>query len=120
MDIKAIDTVIKELEDSDTTADNVQELSSLYIVKEYLQKHNNNVEKELNDILPAYNEYVDCKRNYQLHKGNIDSMLFCFKILCQEVEEFVYSIYSGTCTGKERRYFNTMLSNLEERLKIEK
>lgn len=117
MDIKIIKEAIQKLENSDTTIDNVAELSYLYIVREYLNGREDNVKKELNDILPAYNDYINCKRKFQLHKDNSDSMIYCFRILCEEIEEFICSLYSGTTTGKERRYFNNMLSRVQDKLK---
>ena len=65
MDLIAINRMIDELEESDTSLSNVRNLSALYNVRTQLLG-TNTVIKELNDILPSYTEYIEVKKRYQL------------------------------------------------------
>ena len=114
MDIKAIEDNIKELENSVTTVDNVQELACLYIVKDNLLKTNTNpVEQELSDILPAYKKFCETKRKYQLREITEDAVLHDMKMLCQELKEFILSLYSNSDFYKERSILVTMIEDLQ-------
>jgi len=112
MEIDIIQNNINELENSSTSADNVMELASLYIVKNNLKKGLNPVVSELNDIFPAYNRYISVKKEYQLNGTGDDIMLEQLKLLCQEIKEFLITLYSGTDTYKERRYISNTLSEV--------
>ena len=102
MDIKIIDEMIEELEDSDTTYANAADLASLYIVKGRLNQSNDNVTKELNDILPAYNVYRDVKRNYQLNGIDKSKVLQQLKFVCRELKDFICKLYSNSDSPEER------------------
>lgn len=117
MDINIIDGVIKELEESDVTFENVRELACLYIVRTNLGEDkpvviNNNVEKELNDILPRYRDYCDIKRKYQLNEITEDAVIEAVKRLCLEIQEFIDSLYTSTNFYRERRLLLDMIDNL--------
>lgn len=91
-----------------------QKLAALYIVKDHLRpKTQDSTEKELLDILPSYNKYVCIKRNYQMGDAGEKAVENALKLLCQEVFEFVVSLYSNTNTPEERRY----LQDLSDRIK---
>ena len=94
MDIYAINNAITELEKSETTYENVSELSALYIVREKLTKNSTIIssdatEKELQDILPCYKKYIAIKREYQLGKATEDLLLDCMTAVCKEISEFI-------------------------------
>lgn len=113
MDIQAIMDNINELENSITNVDNVQELANLYIVRDNLLKHNTNiVEQELNDILPAYKKFCNTKTKYQLHEVTEEAVLDDMKLLCQEISEFIHTLYSNTDFYKERALLLQTLEGL--------
>ena len=104
MDIQAIQDNIKELENGITNVDNVQELASLYIVRDNLLKQDTNiVEQELKDILPAYRKYCNTKTKYQLHEVTEDAVIHDMNLLCQELKDFIITLHSSTDFYKERR-----------------
>lgn len=116
MDIEAINEAIEELENSDTTVKNVQELACLYIVRQNINHVNLNVvARELDDILPAYNNYCDIKRKYQLKEITEEGVIDSMKYLCVEICEFIDSLYSHTDMRKERKQLNMMLESLYNR-----
>ena len=113
MDIKIIEDTIKMLETSLTTADNVQELANLYIVRDNLLKTDTNiVEQELNDILPAYKKFCTTKTKYQRQEVTEDAVIHDMKIVCQELKEFILSLYSNSDFYKERQPLIKMLDSL--------
>lgn len=113
MDIQLIQETIWELEDSDTTYSNVQELAALYIVKEHLCGTSNNmVEREYSDILPRYCDYVQIKRRYQLKEIPKESVLQSIRYVCKEIQEFLSVLYNGTDTPEEREQIKEMFKAL--------
>ena len=121
MDITSIAEAIKNLEAGDTTYDTVQELASLYIVYEHLVDFSDflrrdDVNEELQDIMPYYMKYRDIKRRYQFNQTNEGEVIQGIKNVCQEITEFIEALYSGTDMNKERRYIKDMISMPEEKL----
>lgn len=117
MDITSIAEAIKNLEAGDTTYDTVQELASLYIVYEHLVGFSDfvrrdNVNEELQDIMPYYMKYRDIKRRYQFNQTNEGEVIQGIKNVCQEITEFIETLYSGTDMNKERRCIKDMISKL--------
>lgn len=120
MNIYAINKAITELEKSETTYENVSELSALYIVQERLTKNstiisNDATERELQDILPFYKKYIEIKRNYQLGKATDDLLLDCMTAVCKEISEFIESLYNNTELFKERLKIELMIKELYKR-----
>ena len=117
MDIEAIYNAIDELENSDTTVENVSELASLYIVKQnLLSKITTDTEKELNDILPNYRIYVDIKRKYQLGQTSESDVIHSIKTVCKELQEFLCTLYCSTDMNKERLCIRSMLCAVTEKI----
>lgn len=122
MDLLAIEDAIKELEHSETTFDNVQELANLYtvynnFVKEPLNdeiKSSNDVVKEIVDIIPSYYQYCSIKREYQLHNISYDDFLPTFKALCAEIVDFLTLLYATTISHKERLILNDMINSIQK------
>lgn len=112
MDIISINDAIEELENSDTTLDNIRELSSLYIVRDNFRSGLNPVVAELNDVLPAYNKYKQMKIQYQQGKITEKPVITGIDAVCKEIYELITTIYSGTDMGKERRCIYKMLEKL--------
>lgn len=69
--------------------------------------------KELDDILPTYNNYIEIKREYQL--GNVSETSVCKALdyVCEEIFDLVSTIYSGTDLYKERRAIKNLIKSLE-------
>lgn len=113
LDMQEIENTITELENSSTTFDTCMKLASLYIIKQhhgggYLpavtseSAMNNQVEKEIQDILPSYQNYCRVKRDYQMHLLPKESVEYCMKDVCREIQEFVQLLYSSTDIPEER------------------
>ena len=66
---------------------------------------------EYNDILPSYSKYVECKRNYQLDKESIENVENAFKLLLNEIYEFLDIIYISTENKLEREL---MMSKIDK------
>lgn len=120
MDIYAINKAITELEKSETTYENVSELSALYIVREKLTKNstiisNDATERELQDILPCYKKYIKIKREYQLGRATEDLLLDCMTAVCKEIKEFIESLYNNTEFFKERLKIELTIKELYKR-----
>ena len=101
MDINAIQDTIKELELGDTTLQNVSDLANLYIVRDRLL--NTDVKRELDDILPAYSDYVKVKQRYQKKEVSEGVVIKSLKYVCTEIEEFIDTLYKCTDMNKERK-----------------
>ena len=116
MNIQEIEESIRELEDGDTTFNNCQKLASLYIVKENYKSGSTtmvtDVIEELQDIIPQYRIYKEIKRQYQLRECPKEKVLHSMQFVCQEIKEFLQTLYSSSDMEEERILLTTMLSNL--------
>lgn len=115
MNLKSINDAIIELENSKSTYDNVQELSALYIVREHLKQTPDIVEKELNDILPCYRQYINIKRDYQIGRATDDLLVNSMENVCKEITEFIETLYNNTELLKERLKIEKMIKELSEK-----
>ena len=117
MDLKAIEDNILELENDDTTVENVQELASLYIVRENYKNANltaniNESARELEDILPQYTKYVEIKRQYQLGELPEQAVKKSIRLVCKEIYEFIKTLYCCTDMKAERDCIDELLLKL--------
>lgn len=112
MDITLINEMIDELEESETSLSNIRNLSALYNVKSHMRKEDN-ATKELSDILPSYLDYIDIKRQYQLHEMPPDAVYTAMCNVCKEIKEFIRALYSGTDTQKERDLITQMIREMQ-------
>ena len=119
MDIQMIRDAIEELENEDITYDNIDELASLYIVYNNLQKSGysmiTGVEREARDILPYYIKYQGIKRRYQTNQTTEGEVIQGIKKVCKELSEFIDVLYSGTDMNKERLCIKDMIQQLNEK-----
>ena len=115
MNINAINKAITELENSKSTYDNVQELSALYIVREYFQQTPNIVEKELNDISPCYKQYINIKRDYQIGRATDTLLANSMESVCKEITEFIETLYNNTELFKERLKIEKTIKELSKK-----
>lgn len=116
MDINKINAKIKELEDSEESLSNIRNLSCLYIVRTNMSTDNitsDNVTEELKDVLPSYIQYVNMKRKYQ--KGDIskEKVISYLLQVCDEIEEFIHALYSGTDTPEERDVIGQLIMKIK-------
>lgn len=105
MSIDTINELIEELEQGETSLSNIRNLSALYTVKAHILGHNINVdktEKELRDVLPSYLQYIKIKRKYQLKETTADALYTALNSLCNEINEFLHTLYSCSDTEQER------------------
>ena len=123
MNIDDIYNEISILEDSPLTSENARDLASLYIIKEEYEKrksgatsHDSGVIKELKDILPSYQYYINAKTTYQLTQANDEQLLTAFKLLCQDISEFMVALYASMDMVKERKIYKEMLDNLTSKI----
>lgn len=114
MNIKTINDAIKDLETANTTVNNVEELAHLYIVRKHLIQ--DRVEEELNDILPAYKNYVDVKKKYQLHETTQENVILALESTCKEMIEFISTLYSSTDFERERVLIKDIINTLQRTL----
>jgi len=115
INISTINDLIDELENGETSLSNIRNLSALYNVKSHLLGSNNydSTTKELNDILPTYLTYIDTKRKYQLHETTEDAVYINMNQLCQEIKEFLQTLFSCTDTEKERQLIKQMIKEMQ-------
>lgn len=128
LNIDEINNTIEELENASTTFDTCSKLASLYIVREFYKKPENrngrentadvnrDVVKELNDILPQYRQYCEIKRKYQLNELPQEPVIKEMKQVCQELQEFVQTLYSNTDLPEERHILVDTLLALSTKL----
>ena len=113
MDLITVNELIDELEQSETSLSNIRNLSALYNVKTHLVGTTyDSVENELKDILPSYRQYIDAKRRYQLKEATVENVTYNMKKLCQEIAEFIKTLYSGTESQEERTILKKMIKDM--------
>lgn len=123
MNVTEINKSIKELENGQTTYSNCEKLACLYIVREYIvDEHTNNVEiiaqkveKEYQDILPQYKNYVKIKSDFYFNKVTEKAIEKSINLVCNEIIEFIHSIYSSTDTQIERDVIHKMITKLAQK-----
>ena len=116
LDIEEINNTISMLENSDTTFDTCLKLSALYNVREHLQPTvKTTVERELDDVLPAYNSYVEVKKQYQQGLLPENAVISRMQQVCREIEELITTIYSGTDMPEERECLYNIVGTLYQK-----
>lgn len=116
MEYELIQETIEALERDETTFFNCQNLASLYIVREYLKAYPHGeepqVEKELSDILPQYQQYKDIKRKYQMSEIAKEQVIKSINNVCSEIKEFFDILYRSTDMQEEREAITKIISLL--------
>ena len=114
--MSVINNLIDDLENGDTSLSNIRNLSALYTVKSHLLGSSkfDKTAKELNDILPSYLQYIETKRRYQLKEITETNVLLQLGNVCQEIKEFIQTLYSGTDTPEERKILKDMIKEIQE------
>lgn len=126
LDIHDVDNTIRELENGETTFANCSKLADLYIVRKYYQTSKEmqeeyghdygdaKVKKELSDILPSYTEYGDLKKHYQMGEITAKPVLNSLTKVCNEIYEFIHTLYSSTDMEDERAIIINLVDKLQE------
>lgn len=121
MDINIINELIDELKQCDTTYTNVRDLAALYEVKDRFENNEEtikqtDVEKELSDILPAYEKYIEVKTKFQLTGAEEENMVYKLKLLCIEIFDLLKVLYTNTNTEAERAEIHRCITRLTEEI----
>ena len=120
LNLQEVENTIVELENGETTLETCRRLAILYIVRD---QHKNTIlgdsgacsdeiMQEYKDILPMYKEYCSMKREFQLGRAREDAVVSKLSILCEEIDEFVRTLYFNTNTPAERECIHTVLDKL--------
>ena len=110
MDIKYIDKLISEFENSEESLSNIRALSSLYIIRDHCNQ--DVVEQELDDILPQYKSYCEIKKRFQMKQLPEQAVFTAMNNLCRELSEFIHILYSNTDTKTERQILTETINEL--------
>lgn len=114
MDMSIIHDTISNLESAETNMRNVKDLALLYIVRDkIMESANDESEKELNDILPYYQKYVTIKRAYQTGIGSIENVDKAIADVCDEIFEFIDTLYRSTDTESEQLRIKGLITRLQ-------
>lgn len=120
LNFEEIEQYIDELENSPTTLNNCQKLSVLYICREFAQKddansetaNNDEVIEQYSDILPEYKEYCKIKKDYAFNKVTENAVIKEINDVCNEIFEFINTLYSSTDMPEERKIILQMIKKL--------
>ena len=112
IDLNEIEDTIKDLENKPTTLDNCKILADMLIIEHFYKAHKNDVETELNDILPQYRRYREIKRKYQLQEVTESAVINAMNKVCKEICEFINTLYSCTDMPEEREQLQNLIQNL--------
>lgn len=121
LNLEEIENTIAEMEqNSATTFDTCEKLASLYIVRDNLKTCGKSVvasmESEINDILPAYRNYCDIKRQYQMHELPVESVEIAMQSVCKEIQDLFLLLYANSDTQSEREQIQALLNGLYTRI----
>ena len=120
MDLELIQDTISQLEHLEPTYETCQKLASLYIVKEYYKppviSRLSQVEDELLDILPRYKDYIEVKKEYQLERLSKDKVLLELNKLCEEIYQFIDTLYKCSDMEEERNIIINMTHNISNNI----
>lgn len=118
MNINDIELSIRHLENSGTSYENCEKLASLYILRDHYSGEpiQGSVVSELSDILPAYQEYIKMKKDYQLGKITEKAIENKIKCVCLEIRELVQVMYFNSDMEVERIAIKEMIQKLAKKL----
>lgn len=124
LNLVEIQNTIKELESGETTFATCQKLASLYIVRNFYSPQDSEkieeVSTEIDDILPAYQQYCEVKRQFQLQRLPDTSVIAAMRNVCTELRDLVLIIYSNSDMENERQQLRDLLINLTTEIVADK
>lgn len=128
INFEQIQKEISEHENKPLTAENCKILSSLYIIKEHLNKGANTEpkgvieppivspppkSKDVNDnIFKTYTTYVQTKKDYQVQNVTKEKLLYSLEVFSQELKDFFAKLYRNTDTPEEREIIARLIDNI--------
>ena len=113
INLDEIADAIQTLESGPTTYDSCSKLAALYTVrKELLGNQTNPVVVELQEIIPEYKKYCLTKRRYQMNEISEEIVYTSMQYLCNDIVEFLHTLYSHTDTRLERSMLRDMIHDL--------
>ena len=112
IDLNEIEDTIKDIENKNTTLDNCRILADMLIIEHFYKIKTDNVENELNDILPQYQRYREIKRKYQLQEVTENAVINAIYNVCRELSEFIHTLYGCTDIQAERDAIVDMIAHL--------
>lgn len=119
LDKNMIDNTIEELESEPMSFDTLDKLAVLYTCRDHLKNSSETALytsegtlNELHDILPSYYKYVDTKKRYQQFEVVDKMLLYAMQNLCDEITDFVASLYHNTETDGERALIIQMITDM--------
>lgn len=117
IDLEEINAEILSLENKKLDYAVCSHLADMVILKNFYssgESENDVVVKEYDDILPKYIKYKDVKRLYQLDKTTEKEMLKSLSSACDEIYEFINTIFINTGSQSERDIIVLMIQRLSK------
>ena len=106
---------IQDMKSKEPTPQNMRDIALLELwLSSNTQKAVPNVstvkiQNEINDILPAYVEYIEVKRKRMLKEVTDEKVLFTLQTLVNELQDLIEMIYRNTETCEEREILTRFL-----------
>ena len=120
LNLQEVENTITELENGETTLESCRRLAMLYIVRDHQKNANTSVSdacsaivaEEIRDTLPMHKEYCQVKREFQLGSVREEVVVSKLSLLCEEIEEFIKTLYYNTNTQAERDCLHRVFQNV--------
>lgn len=122
MELVEVNSMIRELEQSDSSLSTARNLAALYIIQGQLQgrlddvlsKSDDAVLTELYEVIPSYKQYVITKRRQQLNEISDDMVLSALTRLGKEIKDFIRTLYTSTSSEAERKVLHKIVTDLKD------
>lgn len=111
IDERELQSAIAECVDNPSSANVCQRLASYYIIQDHLFGENNAISENNyikrqysgdNEVLPAYDDFVEAKRLYQQGNGNEKRVIETLNALLIQIKELIQSLYVNSNTETEK------------------
>lgn len=122
MELVEVNSMIRELERSDSSLSTARNLAALYVIQGQLQgrlddipsKSNDVVLTELYEVIPSYKRYVIAKRRQQLNEISDEAVLNTLTRLGKEIKDFIRTLYTSTSSEAERKVLHKIVTDLKD------
>lgn len=111
IDKNELQNAIQECLDNPSSANVCQRLASYYIIQDHMDNTMSYSYANENEILPAYSDYANAKRMFQLGEGNEKHMIETLNALLIQIKDLLYMLYSNAVTETEK---TSILNTLQE------
>ena len=109
IDERELNAAIAECVENPSSANVCQRLASYYIIQDHLFKDDvmpySNAEEPIRteySPLPAYNDFVEAKRQFQQGTGTEQRLIDTLNALLRQIQELIKSLYVNSNTDAER------------------